>query len=307
MNQDNRNVELAQPWLNPAASIDGLTFLRGEEAAHAPRIAPARTPPKTAHRFGDMALTLHPRHALAGGALRAAEASLRWGASGAVLMGGADRELSSQMSVWLLETACREAQAWNSTSGAGDGWFGVALRHLPSVMVSVDMPARALREGRLLDQTRATLDKTGLLPFLLEIELPEYAVTDGTTEALLEMSALRDVGVGLALDHFGSVSASLRLLQRLPLTAVKLDPCLIADLVHDRESRATVAAAITLAHALNTTVVATGVETVLQRDILADMNCDDAQGPLFGGALTAELFRDALMKSSAVSYQSSDG
>jgi EAL domain-containing protein (putative c-di-GMP-specific phosphodiesterase class I) len=307
MNQDNRNVELAQPWLNPAASIDGLTFLRSENASPAPRLAASRTPPKTAHRFGDMALTLHPRHTLAGGALRAAEASLRWGTCGAVLMGGADRELSSQMSMWLLETACQEAQAWNSAPDASHGCLTAGLRHLPPVMVSVDMPARALREGRLLDQTRATLDKTGLPPFLLEIELPEYAVTDGTTEALLEMSALRDVGVGLALDHFGSVSASLRLLQRLPLTAVKLDPCLIADLVHDRESRATVSAAITLAHALNTTVVATGVETILQRDILADMNCDDAQGPLFGGALTAELFRGALAQSSVFGHQPSDG
>jgi len=138
------------------------------------------------------------------------------------------------------------------------------------------------------------LERSGLAPELLEIALPEYAVTDGSTEVLLGMSALRDLGVGLALDRFGSVSASLRLLQRLPLTAVKLDPGLTRDLVFDRGIRSTLGAAISLAHALHTHVVATGVDDVAQRDILADMGCDDAQGTLFGAPMDAACFRNAL-------------
>ncbi len=116
----------------------------------------------------------------------------------------------------------------------------------------------------------------------------------GSTEVLLGMSALRDLGVGVSLDRFGSGAASLRLLQRLPLSAVKLDPGLTRDMVHDRDIRATVGAAIGLAHALNARVVATCVESAAQRDILADMGCDEAQGGLFGAPMAAGQFRAAL-------------
>jgi EAL domain-containing protein (putative c-di-GMP-specific phosphodiesterase class I) len=222
--------------------------------------------------------------------LRGAEASLRWGAAGVPAPAGAGRETSARMSFWLLEAACREAQIWNTDSEARWSWHGAGA----SVVVSVDMPARSLREGRLPAEVRLALDRSGLAPHLLEIALPEYAVTDGSTEVLLGMSALRDLGVGLALDRFGSVSASLRLLQRLPLTAVKLDPGLTRDLGHDRVIRSTLSAAIGLAHALHTNVVATGVDDVLQRDILADMGCDDAQGNLFSAPMTGTCFRKAL-------------
>lgn len=239
--------------------------------------------------FGDRMLMLQPRHALAGGALRAAEAFLGNAPTG-VRQGawpGCDMPAHS---LWVLETACQEAATWNDAPDPAPGCH----RYAPAVMLSVDMPLSTLHDGRLLAHTRAALARTALPPFLLEIELPEAAVAHDATELLLDLSALRDLGVGLALDHFGSVSASLRLLQRLPLTAVKLDPCLIRDLVHDRETRATVAAAIGLAHALHTNVVATGVETAAQRDILADMGCDDAQGQMFGGMLPAASFRAAL-------------
>jgi len=237
----------------------------------------------------DLQLGLQPRHGLCGGVLRGAEASLRWGAAGPPAADGAGSEVSARMSFWLLEAACHEAQRWAEAAETGRTWPGAA-----GLVVSVDMPARSLREGRLPSEVELALERSGLAPELLEIALPEYAVTDGSTEVLLGMSALRDLGVGLALDRFGSVSASLRLLQRLPLTAVKLDPGLTRDLVFDRGIRSTLGAAIGLAHALHTHVVATGVDQVAQRDILADMGCDDAQGILFSAPMEAACFRNAL-------------
>jgi len=243
---------------------------------------------------GNPSLGVQPRHALSCGMLRAAEASLRCGPTGVRVAGGNAGELSARMSFWLLEAACREAQLWNEVPKLSSGILGGAL---PSpVVVSVEMPARALREGRLVSQARTALEQADLAPCLLEIVLPEYAVTDGCTEVLLGMSALRDLGVGLTLDRFGSLSASLRLLQRLPLTAVKLDPALSRTLENDRDTRATVGAAIGLAHALNTEVVATCVDTVAQRDILTDLGCDEAQGGLFGAPMAAEMFRTALSR-----------
>jgi EAL domain-containing protein (putative c-di-GMP-specific phosphodiesterase class I) len=112
---------------------------------------------------------------------------------------------------------------------------------------------------------------------------------------LLSLAALRDLGVGLALDHFGTLDASPRVLQRLPLTAVKLDPCLTRELINDRAVRATVKAAIALAHALGASVLATEVANPTQRDILADLGCDDAQGPIVGGAQQPEVFHASLL------------
>ncbi len=230
----------------------------------------------------EMVLSLQPRHALAGGMLRAAEASPRWGLAVQRAADAAEADKFGWIGSWLLHQACAQASRWNAGPPAAP------------IAASVDMPPRALRDGRLLAQTCEALETVGLAPHLLEIEIPEYAVSEGGTEMLLALSALRDLGVGLALDHFGSVSASLRLLRRLPLTAVKLDPCLTRHLVYDREARATVAAAIDLAHALDVSVVATGVDTPAQRDILADLECDDAQGALFGPAMLAEDFCSAL-------------
>jgi EAL domain-containing protein (putative c-di-GMP-specific phosphodiesterase class I) len=236
-----------------------------------------------------MQLGLQPRHALCGGLLRGAEASLRWGAAGPPATDGAGGEVSARMSFWLLEAACREAQQWASAPESDRPFTGGS-----GLVVSVDMPARSLREGRLPSEVRMALQRSGLAPEFLEIALPEYAVTDGCTEVLLCMSELRDLGVGLALDRFGSVSASLRLLQRLPLTAVKLDAGLTRDLMFDSGIRSTLRAAIGLAHALCTHVVATGVDEAAQRDILADMGCDDAQGNLFSPPMAAACFRNAL-------------
>jgi len=258
--------------------------------------SPGLPPGLVAASGSDLTLGLQPRHALGGGMLRGAEASLRWGATGPQAAAGGGGEVSARMSFWLLEAACREAQSWHEVAQSEHGGHAALMFQddTPALMVSVDMPARSLREGRLPEEVRLALEHSGLAPNLLEIALPEYAVTDGSTEVLLGMSALRDLGVGLALDRFGSVSASLRLLQRLPLTAVKLDPGLTRDLVCDRHIRTTLAAAVSLAHALQTNVVATGVDSVDQRDILADMGCDDAQGNLFSAPLAPECFRNAL-------------
>ncbi len=292
MMTDPTKSDFPQAWAALTGPINGVMNTQG-------RVPQSGAPTHHLLQAGSRArpradLDLQPRHALCGGALRAAEASLRNVAPPIAAGATQDALSAARISCWLLEAACDEAQLWNTAETCHFPRHGAALLCPTEIMVSVDMPARSLREGRLLSQAHAALQRSGLSPHLLEIELPEFAVADGSTEVLLGMSALRDLGIGLALDHFGSVSASLRLLQRLPITAVKLDPSLIRDVVHNRETRATVAAAIGLAHALNTTVVATGVQSAAQRDILADMGCDDAQGSMFGGSMAAAQFRAAL-------------
>jgi len=239
---------------------------------------------------GGFSLSLTPCHRLsraaAEGSLRGAEASLRWprrlGMSSA---GGlqpliASSGLTAEVGAWLVHAACEAAQRWQDAA--------------TDTVISLDTPPACLADASLLAHVAEALDTTGLLPERLEIEISEQALAEGGADTLLALSALCDLGVGIALDCFGSESANLLTLKQLPLSTVKLDRSLVRDLPRDLASRALVAATIACAHALEVAVVAIGVETEAQRDLLARLDCDYAQGAFYGPAMSTEAFAAAL-------------
>jgi EAL domain-containing protein (putative c-di-GMP-specific phosphodiesterase class I) len=189
---------------------------------------------------------------------------------------------------WLLHAACRAACNWNSANG-GDLHEARAL-----LRVAVGLPPDGLREGGVPAQAEAALQHSDLPPHLLELGLSSQAIRDDTPETLAALAALRDLGTGLALDGFAGGLDGFRALRRVKLNSVRLDPDLIRGLQEERDARAVVATIVQFAHAQDTRVVALGVETTLQRDILADLGCDEAQGPLLGGLMAAETFSSAL-------------
>jgi EAL domain-containing protein (putative c-di-GMP-specific phosphodiesterase class I) len=240
---------------------------------------------------GGFSLSFTPCHALlsqagAPAGLRGAEASLRWprrlgiSSAGGLLPLIASSGLTAEVGAWLVQAACEAAQRWPE-------------RAVPCI-VSLDVPAACLADASLLTHVSDALEMTGLAPERLEIEIAEQTLADGGADVLLALSALCDLGVGIALDCFGSGSASLLTLKHLPLTTVKLDRSLIRELPRDWSAEALVAAAIDCSHALEAGVVAIGVETEAQRDLLARLGCDYAQGALYGPALTAERLAAAL-------------
>jgi EAL domain-containing protein (putative c-di-GMP-specific phosphodiesterase class I) len=236
---------------------------------------------------GQHALVLQPRHALYGGSLRAAEASLWSGLATGSADAPADAKDALHLCGGLLRLACAEAQRWVVLP------FLSPARPAP-LRVAVDLPAGALGERALFVQLHAALRNSGLSPSRLELGVPEAAVRDGGTETLLALSAMRDLDIGVALSAFAGSPASMRLLWRLPLTAIKLAGHLTAGLAHDRDARAAAGAAIGLAHALDISVVACGVETAEQRIILDDLGCDHMQGPAVAPIMLAEDFRRSL-------------
>lgn len=149
--------------------------------------------------------------------------------------------------------------------------------------VCVPICARQLASGTLRDQVSDVLDETGLPPEQLELAIAEPLLAGLDVETVLALSAIRDLGVGVALDDFGSGLTSLSLLRRLPLTAMKLGEAMVRDLPWDTEHAAIVRAILSSGHALGLRMIAGGVETEGQRDFLARSGCDFAQGPLFGG------------------------
>jgi EAL domain-containing protein (putative c-di-GMP-specific phosphodiesterase class I) len=153
--------------------------------------------------------------------------------------------------------------------------------------VSVRVSCRQLGDGALLGQIALALEHTGLAPERLDIRMGEAALSAIDVDTLLTLSALRDLGVGLTLDDFGTGCASLSFLKRLPLTAMKLDRTLIRDLPADREDAAILRAIITTGHALGMEIVADGIDTESQRAFLAASGCDSGQGLLFAQPLTS--------------------
>jgi len=232
--------------------------------------------------MGDRVLVPHyqPRITLSTGAVCSAEALLRWPnprrgmvPPNVFIPIAEESDLIVALGGYVLDIACRDAAGWPKTA-AGE-----------IVNVSVNVSARQLEGGALLDQLAHALDATGLAPERLELELTESMLIDGSVETLLMLSAIRDLGVGLALDDFGTGYASLSVLKRLPITVMKLDRSLVRDLPHNREDAAICRAVIETGHALGLTVVAEGIETEAQRSFLAGIGCDEGQGWLFCAAV----------------------
>ncbi len=228
----------------------------------------------------EFVLHFQPRYCLASGLVAGMEAVVRWPnrrqASGALVPVAEQAGSNALLDDWMLNEACRAAAAWP----AGE------------VVVSVKVsprPVARLAEGHgLLEQVACALDRSGLAADRLELRLAESALLESSLDTLLMLSALRDLGVSLALDGFGTGCASLSLLKRLPLTAMKLDRTLVQDVPQQRDDAAIVRAAIDTAHALGLAVVADGVELEEQRAFLAGIGCDEGQGSLLGQKLSPE-------------------
>lgn len=247
---------------------------RREAAAERRRLARDLAQATEQQRF---LLHFQPRASLVTGQAVGAEAVLRWPhrrqglLAQAVLVPLAEQHgLMPTIGAWALRSACAAARRWPPART-------VALRLAPCQLAAT----------LLLDQVGAALEESGLPAERLELGLPEAALPVSDAELLLALSALRDLGVGLALDAFGAAHASLTLLRRLPLTALKLDRALFRHLPGDREDAAILRSAAAAARALGLTIIADGVETQAQRAFLAASGCDQGQGDLFGAALPA--------------------
>jgi EAL domain-containing protein (putative c-di-GMP-specific phosphodiesterase class I) len=226
-------------------------------------------------RHGRLALHYQPRICLRSGVALGAEALARWPhrrrgllPPGSFLPLAEEAGLTAELGAWALRTACTAATTWPGESG-----------------VSVNVAAAQLAGGHLPSQLATALESSGLPPERLTLEFGESVLADTGLDALLTLSALRDLGIGLAVDKFGHGPASLSLLRRLPLTTLKLDRALVRDAVDNPEDRAILHAITLTGHAIGLCVVADGVETEAQRSMLAELGCDAAQGFLLSAAV----------------------
>ena len=233
---------------------------------------------------GQLRAYFQPKVRLADGALVGAEALVRWRhpEHGLILPGrfipvAESSDLIIAIGDWMLKAAGQQLANWRNQG-------------LPPLTVAVNLAARHFCAAGLVEQLRRLLAMQGHAPRLLELELTESTLLDAGTETTDTLRAIQQLGIGLAIDDFGTGYSSLSYLKRMPITTLKIDRSFISDLATDPDTRIIVATMITLGHNLGLTVIAEGVETEQQRQILVDQGCDLAQGHLFAPALPAEDF-----------------
>ena len=166
--------------------------------------------------------------------------------------------------------------------------------HLPPIAVSVNVSARQFADKELVRHVKAALEKTGLEPKYLELELTESMVMQDHHRALATMQELEAIGVRLSIDDFGTGYSRLSALKTFPLARLKIDQSFVKGLASDTHDRAIAAAIISLAQKLKLRVVAEGVETDQQIQFLLENGCDEVQGFHFSQALYAADFADLL-------------
>jgi diguanylate cyclase (GGDEF)-like protein len=181
---------------------------------------------------------------------------------------------------WVLEQACHQLGDWHQRGEGG-----------ARGSVEVNLSARQIDDPTIVATIEEILSRTGLPPEHLTLEITESALMKDAAAALVVLQALKEIGVLLAIDDFGTGYSSLSYLQRFPLDILKVDRMFVHELGQDGGADEIVSAVISLAHALGLDVVAEGVETAQQLEILRSLQCDFAQGFLFSRPVPASDLR----------------
>jgi diguanylate cyclase (GGDEF)-like protein/PAS domain S-box-containing protein len=179
---------------------------------------------------------------------------------------------------WVLDRACTQLAIWANQPA------------FAQLKVAVNVSARQFHQKNFVDQVIETLLHTGAKPERLKLELTESMLVDDVEAIIGKMTALKTTGVGFSLDDFGTGYSSLVYLKRLPLDQLKIDQGFVRDILVDPNDAAIAKTVIALADSMGLAVIAEGVETVGQRDVLAEMGCHDYQGYLFSRPLPLEEF-----------------
>ena len=238
---------------------------------------------------GELSVCYQPKVDLATGMIIGAEALLRWHSQkhgnippSEFIPVAEETGLIWKIGEYVLNTACQQAKQWLDTC---PDFHSMAV-NISGVQFS--------HRGLIASVKNALLD-SALCAENLELEITENVIIDNAEEAMSQMNELKNIGIRLSLDDFGTGYSSLKYLKRFPVNSLKIDRSFVSEIVYDQTDRRIAANIIKLAHGLNLTVVAEGVETTEQLAIIRNMGCDQLQGYIFSKAVTANEFTALLM------------
>jgi diguanylate cyclase (GGDEF)-like protein len=238
---------------------------------------------------GELQLYYQPQVVTQQGSVIGAEALLRWRNP---LLGKVPPEvfipIAERMGLilpigeWVLEQACRQARDWEE-------------KGLGAIRMAVNLSPLQFAQDNLLEAVLGILQRTGLAPSRLELEVTEGALMQDFEAAIKVLGALKQYGVTIAIDDFGTGYSSLSYLKRFPLDRLKIDRSFITEIGQSGETGAITQSIIAMAHRLNLQVIAEGVENECQVAFLQLHACDEIQGFLYGRPLLPSEFEQHVL------------
>ena len=282
-----KNADIAM-YRAKDAGKNNFQFYSAQTNRHSLERLALETDLRRALERGELHLHYQPRLNMRSGRITGVEALIRWqhpsrGAVAPAQLIALAEETGLIIAIgdWVIRTACRDARQW-------------AAQGLPTVPVAVNLSAKQFGREGLVDWVGGVLRESGLEASQLELEITESAVMDNAERAAAVLDRLHAMGVRVALDDFGTGYSSLGYLKRFPVDSVKIDRSFISDIPHDQDDIAITRAVIAMAHSLQLTVVAEGVETEAQERFLREHDCDEMQGFRFGQPCDAAAFAKLL-------------
>ena len=234
---------------------------------------------RRALRRNEFELHYQPRVSMAGGVVSGVEALVRWRHPTRGMLApeefiplAEEAGLIVPLGFWVMQQACRDLRQLNS-------------RGCEPIDMAVNLSFRQLQDERFVEQASRIINDSGIDPQCLEFELTETAILLNAEQTFDAMSALSKLGVSFSLDDFGTGYSSFAHIQRLPISALKIDRGFVSDLPRDGDDAIIVRAIINLAHSLQLRVIAEGAETLDQVQFLWQHRCDQLQGYYFSKPL----------------------
>lgn len=236
---------------------------------------------------GELFLQYQPIVTLDNGRLQGFEALVRWQHPQYGLISPLDfvpiaeeTGLISTIGQWVLNEACRQMHQWQEE-----------LHFDHSLFVSVNLSSKQLEQPNLIDQVMQGINETGLDPSCLKLEITESVVMKDIETAVSKLRQLRAIGIGLSIDDFGAGYSSLSYLNRLPVNTLKIDRSFVTGITINAENRNIIETIMNLAQNLGMDVIAEGIETIEQLNLLRELRCRAGQGFLFSRPLDANAAR----------------
>ncbi len=231
---------------------------------------------------GQFVLHYQPQIALRTGQVAGVEALLRWQRRGHGLVGPGDflaraeeNGLIVPINEWALREACRQAKTWQQ-------------RGQPPLRIGVNLSSIQFFKQNVPLLVTKVLAETGLDPWLLDLELTESIVMHNAEAVSKDLQQLRELGVGISIDDFGTRYSTLSYVKHFPVDRLKIDQCFVRDMATNPSDAAIVRAIVSLGHSLDLEIVAEGVETVQQATLLRAEGCDEVQGFYYAEAMQAD-------------------
>jgi len=186
---------------------------------------------------------------------------------------------------WVLEAACEQLKRWHQDPLTRD------------LILAINVSSKQFRKPGFIEHIRSAIQRHDINPKLLKLELTESMLLDDIEDTIATMNALKKIGVNFSLDDFGAGYSSLQYLKRLPLEQLKIDQSFVRDIAVNSSDAAIVRTIVAMAKSLNLSVIAEGVETEAQRNLLLEIGCTHFQGYFFAKPVPANELRALFEKS----------